>query len=201
MLCRVLLLAGVSICLSGCFGGPSRIEAPKWDVDVITEKCMTQADADGDGSITKAEAKENAPSLVYALDALDLDGNKEISEEEIRQRFTDLANAKTGVQGFGAKFTYKNRPFPGNARLVPEPFLEGVVEPAEGTIDGYTGNADFDIPGDDYYGVRPGMYRVEVTSDKVKIPAKYNDETTLGIDVSPFTNPGEAAGGPVVKLK
>ena len=202
MLCRCVIVTGLLPLFLGCFGGPTRIEAPKWDVDAITAACMSQADTDGDGSITKQEAKDNAPSLNYALQALDADQDGQLSEEEVRQRFVDLANAKTGVQGFGAKFTYKGRPLPGGqARLVPEPFLEGVVEAAEGTIDQYTGSANFDIPGDDYYGVRPGMYRIEVTSDRVKIPAKYNDETELGIDVSPFTNPFEAAGGPVVKLR
>jgi hypothetical protein len=202
MLRRFVIFAGLFPTLLGCFGGPSRIEAPKWDVDAITAACMSQADADGNGSISKQEAKDNAPSLAYALQALDANQDNELSEDEVRQRFVDLANAKTGVQGFGAKFTFKGRPLPGGkARLVPEPFLEGVIEPAEGMINEDTGSADFDIPGDDYYGVRPGMYRIEVTSERVKIPAKYNEETVLGIDVSPFTNPFEAAGGPIVRLR
>lgn len=202
MLCRCFFVLGFCSLLTGCFGGPSRVEAPKWDVDAIMAACMKQADTDGDGVVTKQEAKDKAPSLEYALQALDSDKDGKLSEDEIRQRFVDLANAKTGVQGFGVKFTYKGRPLPGGeARLVPEAFLEGVIEAAEAPIEPVTGTASFDIPGDDYYGVRPGMYRIEVTSDKVKLPAKYNEETELGIDVSPFTNPFEPPGGPVVKLK
>ena len=76
------------------------------------------------------------------------------------------------------------------------------MEAAKGEIvDDMTGLAAFDIPGDDFGGVRPGMYRIAITSPDVKIPAKYNDETTLGIEVSPFTNPFEEAGGPTINLK
>ena len=198
---RLFLVLPLVVSFAGCFGGPSRIEAPEWDVDAITAACMQQADEDQDGSITKTEAKANAPSLAYALQELDTDQDKSLSEDEVRARFQDLANAKTGVQGFGAKFLYKGRPFPGEIRLVPEPFLAGVIEEAEGVPDEFTGDTNFDIPGDEFYGVRPGMYRIEVTSDKAKIPAKYNTETTLGISVSPFTNEFETAGGPIVKLK
>ncbi len=201
-LCAIPVLLSMPFVI-GCFGGPSRIEAPKWDVEAITDACMQQTDEDGDGFVTKSEAKANAPGLAYALQQLDTDQDKKLSVDEIRQRFQDLADAKTGVQGFNMRLYYRGRPMrQANIRLVPEPFLEGIVEEAEGQIsDEYTGTADFDIPGDEFYGVRPGMYRVEVTSDDVKIPAKYNDETTLGVDVSPFTNPFEEAGGIRIQLK
>lgn len=199
---RLLLVASVAL-LSGCFGGPSRIAAPEWDVEAITAACMLQADADSDGFVTKAEAKENAPGLAYALPQLDADGDKQLSPDEIQQRFQDLKDAKTGVQGFNVRLSYKGRPLrQADIRLVPEPFLEGIVEPADGQIvDEYSGLADFDIPGDEFYGVRPGMYRIEVRSDDVKIASKYNDETTLGVEVIPFTNPNEAAGGINIQLK
>ena len=46
-----------------------------------------------------------------------------------------------------------------------------------------------------FFGVRAGMYRVEITSPSIKIGKKYNEETTLGVEVSPFTNPFEDPGG------
>ena len=33
-------------------------------------------------------------------------------------------------------------------------------------------------------GLSPGFYRVEITKDGEKIPAKYNTETTLGAEVA-----------------
>ena len=191
------------VSLTGCFGGPAPVKAPEWDVEAIGTACMAQVDTDGDGFITKSEAKENAPGLNYALQQLDLNGDKKLDIDEIKTRFQDLKDSKTGVQGFSVKMSYKGRPLPeAEVRLVPEAFLGGAVEEAEGTvIDSYTGQVDFDIPGDEFYGVRPGMYRIEVRSDAVKIPPKYNDETTLGVDVAPFTNPFEEAGGIQIKLK
>jgi hypothetical protein len=35
--------------------------------------------------------------------------------------------------------------------------------------------------------MRAGYYRVEVTSPHVKLPAQFNSATTLGVEVSPFS--------------
>ena len=60
--------------LVGCFGGPGRVEAPKWgDVEAIADACMDQADENNDGFITLKEAKANAPGLAYAEKTLDED--------------------------------------------------------------------------------------------------------------------------------
>ncbi len=37
----------------------------------------------------------------------------------------------------------------------------------------------------DLMGVQPGLYRVKVTHPDKDIPAKYNEETTLGLDLAP----------------
>jgi hypothetical protein len=37
--------------------------------------------------------------------------------------------------------------------------------------------------------MQPGLYRIEVTHPSRKIPAKYNTETTLGIEIT-SANPG-----------
>ena len=39
------------------------------------------------------------------------------------------------------------------------------------------------------------MYRVEITSPGMKIGSKYNEETILGVEISPFTNTYEDPGG------
>jgi hypothetical protein len=85
----------------------------------------------------------------------------------------------------------------GHVRLIPEPFLEGIIEAAEGdVVDDRTGMAEVSTPNDDdLFGVRCGMYRVEITSPSVKIGKKYNEETILGVEISPFTNSYEDPGG------
>lgn len=198
-----VITLGMLTCIAGCFGGPGRIEAPEWNVDTITDNCMTQVDANGDGFVTKKEAEENAPGLAYALQQIDADSDKKLSRDEIWQRFQDYADSKVGMQGFGFSVLYKGRPLRrGDLKLVPEPFMADYIQEADGEItDEYTGGVEFDISGDDLFGVNPGMYRIEVRSDDVNIKPKYNDETVLGVEVAPFTNEFEPVGGLKIKLK
>ncbi|MCA9269005.1 MAG: hypothetical protein KDA41_11070, partial [Planctomycetales bacterium] len=73
---------------------------------------------------------------------------------------------------------------------VPEPFLANVIEPATGTTNASGMSAPAidpsKLPSDmaGVKGVRAGFYRVEITHPTKKLPAKYNTETTLGLEVS-----------------
>jgi hypothetical protein len=61
--------------------------------------------------------------------------------------------------------------------------LEGVIEPAEGVTD--PGGMVSPTAGvQDVAGMRPGYYRVQVTSSRVELPAKFNTATTLGAQVT-----------------
>ncbi len=181
---------------SGCLG-PSRVGAPEWDVEKITDGCMEQCDKDGDGLISKKEL-DNAPGLKYAAKQLDADGDNQLSRDEVRQRFEDYQGSKAGAVGFTCYVLVRGRPL-GDAklRLVPEPFLADYIAEAEGEVyDEATGIATAQtISDEDLLGVRPGMYRVEITSPSFQVGAKYNTETTLGVEVAPFTNPFLEAGG------
>lgn len=193
------VFATMACTLTGClFGGPSRVAAPEWDAEGITDKAMEQCDEDKDGLLTKTELK-NAPGLAYALRQLDTDGDKKLSRDEVQQRFQDYLDSKVGVQGFTCYVQLKNgQPLhDGHIKLIPEAFLEGVIEAAEGdVIDDRTGMAEVTTPNDEgLFGVRSGMYRVEITSPSMKIGKKYNEETTLGVEISPFTNEFEDPGG------
>lgn len=185
----------------GClFGGPSRVEAPQMDPEAISTACMEQCDKDGDGFISSKEAKEHAPGLAYAFRQLDVDPeDKKLSKEEVRQRFQDYVDSKMGVKGFNCfVVTRSGRALAdGHVRLVPEDFMLGTVEAGEGdVVDDVTGMAEVAYPNDEgLFGMRAGMYRVEITSPTVKIGAKYNEQTTLGVEVSPFTNPFAEPGG------
>ena len=188
------------IMLTGC-GGPARLDAPEWDADSIADACMAQCDEDGDGFIDKKELK-NAPGLEYASRQLDADKDKKLSRDEVLTRFNDYIQSKVGFQGFTCYVLYNNRPLiDGQIRLVPEPFLADFIEEAEGqVVDDRTGMAEVTTPNEQgIFGVRSGMYRVEITSDEVKVGKKYNEETTLGVEVAPFTNEFETPGG--IKFK
>jgi hypothetical protein len=69
-------------------------------------------------------------------------------------------------------------------KLVPEAFLGPGLTPATGTTDraGLAVVSQAKTAGD-APGVSPGFYRVEITKES-EIPAKYNADTTLGIEVA-----------------
>ena len=84
------------------------------------------------------------------------------------------------------RITYNGQPLAGaEVRLAPEFFLEGVIEPATGTTRG-DGTVRPSVPEQRTPLVRVGYYRVEVRSTKRPLPAKFNSQTTLGVELSPF---------------
>jgi hypothetical protein len=193
------MFATMACTLTGCFSGrPPRVAAPAWDVEGITDKAMEQCDEDNDGLLTKTELK-NAPGLEYAFRQLDTDRDKKLSRDEVRQRFQDYLDSKMGIQGFSCYVLLKNgRPLrDGRVRLIPEPFLEGIIEVAEGdVVHDRMGLAEVSMTNDEgLVGVRSGMYRVEITSPSFKVGKKYNEETVLGVEISPFANAYEDPGG------
>src|SRR5258708_24302843 len=64
-------------------------------------------------------------------------------------------------------------------KLIPEPFMLGLVEPASGVSD-RNGAVRFKIEGQSLPGVRFGFYRAEVTHPSESIPSQYNTKSTLG---------------------
>ncbi len=159
---------------------------------------MEHCDEVSDGLLTPTELK-NAPGLAYAFRQLDTDGDRKLSRDEVRQRFQDYLDLKMGYQGFNCYVLLKNgQPLrDAHIKLIPEPFLEGFIEPAEGEIvDDRNGMAEVSTPNDEgVSGVRCGMYRVEITSPSIRIGKKYNEETILGVEISPLANPYEDPGG------
>ena len=199
----LIALAAVTTAI-GCFGGPKRASTPDWNVEAITDGCMQQCDEDGDGFISSQELK-NAPGLKYCWQQLDTDGDKKLSRAEVLQRFQDYDQLGGGYQSLTCFVMLNGRPL-GDAqlRLVPEPFLADYIGEAIGEVyDENTGIASVESVGEEggEFGVRSGMYLVEITSPSVQIPAKYNTETTLGVEAAPFTNPFEEPGGIHFRLR
>ena len=83
---------------------------------------------------------------------------------------------------------------------MPEFFLVDAIEPATGTsiVQGMVRPA---IAGQPTALMRVGYYRVEVTSPKVKLPAKFNSATTVGVEVSPFSDDPAASETIEIQLR
>jgi hypothetical protein len=172
------------IALGGCSGAAAPVSMPDWDPEGRAERAMELFDSDSDGFLAGDELKKT-PGLLAGLDIIDTDDDQKVSTEEIISRFELYEQLKLGLRGREFRVVYKGRPLAdATVKLVPEPFLEGVIEPATGVTDA-RGIASPSAGVDGLPGLRPGYYRIEVASDKVQLPAKYSTETILGAEVSP----------------
>jgi hypothetical protein len=193
---RAILVSIASLAfLPGCTRAPSPIEAPEWDPDEFADAILAKLDVNKDGSLAKTELSA-APGLAYGAKYIDTDKNEALSREELVARFTVYKDRESGLTSKQMQLSYAGRPLGGaKVKLVPEFFLEGVVEPASGeTVDDGTLvplTEGMDVP-----GVRAGYYRVVVESPRVKVPTKYTsaETTPLGVEVSPTSDDAASYG-------
>jgi len=158
---------------------------------------MNEYDTNKDGKVAGDELTK-APSLRAALVKLDTNGDKAVSAEEVAARIDRWQESKIGVMSVTCQVRFGGRPLP-DAKLVfePEKFLGENMKAAEAQTD-QQGNAMPSIPGGEYPGMSPGLYKVRVTSDKVKIPPKYNTETVLAVEIANDSN--DMADGGAIQL-
>lgn len=179
------LLATCSICFVGCTGEP-KLTNPKIDPAAAASEAMKSYDTDGDGKISKEEAKKCALDPNNGWDS-DQDGS--ISESEIANRLTTYDAMKPGVQlNIMCTVLHNRRPLVGAEVLYdPEPFLGGTVPPATG-ITNEEGIAEMaaEIADPTLKGLYTGLYRVRITHPDVEISPNYNTETELFIELSPM---------------
>jgi hypothetical protein len=158
--------------------------APSWDPPALAEQIMAQFDKNGDAKLDSAELKA-APGLAAGARFIDQDKDGALTTAEIVARFQHIREMKVGLRSQSYRLTYKGRPVP-DAEVVffPESYLEGVIEPARGRTDP-GGLVTPQTEGQKLPGVRVGYYRVQVTSPRLKITARYASASTpLGADVS-----------------
>jgi len=181
------LAFGMLVVFTGCTGASRRVVSPEIDPDTAATAAIAQYDTDGDSVLSKAECKGSG--FDFAKWDTNSDGN--LNENEIIQRLRLYADHGTGLMDLMCVVTLNGRPLE-NGKIVfePEPFLGDSIEAAEGIID-LDGNVMVAIPeivADDpvLTGIRPGLYKVRITHPDVQVPAKSNEETTLGFDASPI---------------
>ena len=193
-----LFLAVALVYLAGCSNRPAPVSAPTWEPEAVAERAMTTLDTNSDGQLSTTEL-DAAPGLKYCTDQLDANGDGQLSREEIVARITLYRDMDVGLRQFNCLVALDGSPL-GDAevKLVPESFMGDVIELATGKSSG-SGKVRLDIGGQPVPAVRIGMYRVEVTSPSAQIPARYNTQTTLGIEIAPITN-RKQSGGVVFQL-
>jgi hypothetical protein len=168
--------------------GPKRVYPPAIDAKKAGTKAIELFDKNKDGKLSGDEL-DKCPGLKAAMAQVDPDGKGEVTADMITARIVAWQNTKLGRMSLRCSVMHNGEPLPGaNVKFVPEPFLG--LDQKKYTATGKTddnGNAMLSLPSlgpAELPGVPPGFYRVEVTKEKMKIPAKYNKETTLGQEVA-----------------
>jgi hypothetical protein len=163
------------------------------DPIAAAQRAMADYDADHDGKIAGSELS-NCPGLKAAIPKADSDRDGTLSEDEIRSRLQYFVDSQAALRNFQLTVTVNRQPVDGlSVTLQPEAFLTPAIEPAVGTTNqlgiAYPMIAfdDPEIVKQGIAGVRPGMYRVEISridaAGKESIPSKYNSESQLGLEV------------------
>jgi hypothetical protein len=179
-----MAVACALITLAGCSRAPSRVAAPSWDPDELSDNILTALDKNSDGAVD-AEELSASPGLAAGARYIDADHDKKLTREELAARFERYRALRVGLRSPSFLVTYRGRPVPeATLDFIPEAWLDGLVEPAHGTTDA-GGIVVPQAEGQDLPGMRIGYYRVKVTAPKTKIPPKYSaDDSPLGADVS-----------------
>ncbi|MCA9232322.1 MAG: EF-hand domain-containing protein [Planctomycetales bacterium] len=198
----IVLLLAVLAAETGCSRGPTAVEVPPIEPESMAAAAFTQYDTNGDSLLDESEMKA-CPALLDAMkNQIDKDNDKRISKEELVNRFAMWSQGGIGAAYLACRITKNGVPVEGAlVRLIPDPCFGGVIQPAEGKTSS-SGRASMamdssNLPEDlqNVSAVQQGLYRVEITHASFDIPAKYNTESILGVEVS------SESGRNVVEIK
>lgn len=189
----------------GCSRGPGRIATPDVDADDAASQAIELYDKNTDARLDSTELVA-CPSLNAALPAYDGDKDGVLAEAEIAAGIGSWAATGAGAIPLPFLVMLDGKPLAGaQLKLTPAPFLGDAVKPALGESDA-TGGGTFTMAPEDRPAnvpkslpvMQPGLYTVEITHPVTKVPAKYNAESTLGLEAAAA---GQSPSGVVWDLK
>ena len=192
---RLIRLLVAAACLAtlgvaGCGDGPVALRQIEIDAVASGNRAIEAYDTDDDGVIAGAEL-DRAASLKSAMLRLDLDGDGRVTAEEITALIENATSDTAVITSVKCNVTLDGEPVDGaTVTFEPEEFLGGNIPPASGVTS--NGSAEVTIAAGQRQdptakGVHVGLYRVKiskVSDGQETIPAKYNTETILGIEVA-----------------
>ncbi|MCI0463950.1 MAG: hypothetical protein L0Z62_44015 [Gemmataceae bacterium] len=173
---------GVAV-LGGC--SDRAVLVPPMDADGAANRALREYDADKDGALAGPELAQ-CPGLKDGLVRMDTNKDRRITADELAARLRQYEADMAGLLYLNAALTLDGKPLADAVvTLVPEKFMAAGIKPAQGTTRA-SGSCEFQIEGKEYPGIHPGIFRIEVSkkdaSGQETIPAKYNTQTTLGIE-------------------
>ena len=167
----------------------AKLDARKREVAAAKEaasRAMQLYDTNLDGFLDPKEL-EKVPGLRAAIKQVDTNHHGKISQQEIADRIKSWSDSNVGRIQVVCRVTHNGKPLAGaKVVFVPEKFLGGRLQSGSGTTSatGYASIASPNTAEPSVKALSPGFYRVEITKDGEKIPAKYNTATTMGAEVA-----------------
>jgi len=182
------LLLGALLSAAGCWGGPTAVSAPSLSPQAAAQAAMAEYDVNRDGFLD-AQELVRCPALAHGLKALDKNGDKRISADELAQRLEAFAASNVGLVGIPCSVQLDGNPLEGaKVTLRPEKFMGESFKPASGVSD-HKGHVLLRTEGQDLPGTQWGYFQLEVSktdaAGKETLPQRYNRATTLGQEVRP----------------
>jgi hypothetical protein len=176
---------GFTAALSGCSSKvPDRVPAPDFNPASAAAQAISMYGKDG---VISGDALNKVPALKSAIKRYS-NGDGKVTAETITAQLEKIKESKVGITSLLAKVELDGAKLDGaTVTLDPEPFMGGSISPASGVTnaDGVTSLAI--DPQARPRGVNPGLYKVRITklvNGKETIPARYNKDTELGVEVS-----------------
>src|SRR5262249_6359772 len=125
-----LALLGL-ITVAGCSSkdtGAREAPVPKYDPDAVVQAAMAEFDKNHDGTLDAAELKA-CPALYGALAAIDTNGDRKLSPDEIRKRVEAYAASSTGSVPVTCTIQFEGRPLAGaTVTFDPEPCMGNALK-------------------------------------------------------------------------
>jgi hypothetical protein len=188
---QIPLLLLSTMCLVGCSGAPSRIHPPDVDPEEAANQAISLYDVDKNNLLNAAEL-EKCPGMLSELKSYDKDSNGSVSRDEIAARITDLRKHGVGLTRVSCNVSMNGRGLDNaTVQFEPEAYLGQEVKAARGVTND-RGVAQMAIPAEelpsdqrDLKAIHYGTFKVRITHPTMKLPAKYNTETTLGYESRP----------------
>jgi hypothetical protein len=188
---QMLAFAAITtIIIAGCMREPPPVKMISVDASAAGTNAIKDYDSNKDGKISGAEF-DKVPALREGLpQGFNTTKEKGVTADMITERIKKWQDVyKTGLMGSqSCQVTLAGKPLVGaEIKYVPEGFLGSNMPVCSGTT-GPDGIASISVPvaePTDPHGAPPGWYKVQITKAGENIPAKYNTQTTLGVEIAP----------------
>lgn len=190
---RLVVAGAFAAIAAGCSNKPARVTAPPINASRAAAEAIRLCDRDGNGAVSPAEAAAS-PGLAAAFERVDTNHDGSLSAAEITARIADWANHDVGIVTQPVQITWNGKPLAdGRAEFIPEPYLARWLKPARADILS-SGICNPTLPPEHLpqglrMGINCGFYTVRITHPSLKIPPRYNEQSTLGIEILPNADP------------